>query len=138
MVEPSVGSSLDVFLLFAAAHEHRVFLYNLIHAVDALVIFLETADLSSQQVDLALHVVNADLEVIVLVDQLDVLFLVAEDVAFLVINITSESRALAVPEVYLVAVLTCTLLKEYDLRLYILAVNLSLIKTLLKLKYAFH
>ena len=115
MVEPSVGSSLDVLLLFAAAHEHRVFLYNLIHAVDALVIFLEAADLSSQQVDLALHVVNADLEVIVLVDQLDVLFLVAEDVAFLVINITSESRALAVPEVYLVAVLAGTLLEEYDL-----------------------
>ena len=58
--------------------------------------------------------------------------------AFLVINITSESRALAVPEVYLVAVLAGTLLEKYDLRLYILAVNLSLIKTLFKLKYAFY
>lgn len=81
--------------------------YNLIHAIDSVIVLLQAAHLTAQKLNFSLHVVDADFKVVILIQKLCVLIFVPEQMSFLVLNVSAKCGTLAVPEVNLVPVLTC-------------------------------
>ena len=89
-----------------------LFLHYLVHPVDSLVVLLQACNLATQNLHFAFHVVNADLEVVVFVEKLSIFILEAGCMALLVFHVALQSRALTVPEVDFVAVLSSALFEK--------------------------
>lgn len=121
-----ISVAWNVFLHFSTRIEHCLSFYYLIHAVDTIIVFLQTGDLSSKECDLSLLVLCSHPQVVALVDEFGVLVLVPLEVSLLVLDVPPQSGALAVPEVDLVPVLPRRLFKQVDLLLQLLLVEVPL------------
>jgi len=78
----------------------------LVHAIDAVVVFLKTRDLSTKKSNFTLQVFSSNSKIIAFIDELSVLILVSLEMSLLVFDITSQGGAFAVPEVDFVSILS--------------------------------